>query len=174
MILDLIEGRRMWWGFAFELLDEYFRFLEGLVPGTVRHPEFFRHYGETARRTWLGALALSAATDAEWLVPVVDDLRRTKTMNQPIHVRFAMDPDRWVRELREAAEHLKTTEDDPLADLESMTTEQMRSEIAIEQRCRTTRQCSHAEAQSGPCGDRCRIRGLRNWCLVTEHLPALL
>jgi hypothetical protein len=130
MILELIEGRRMWWGFEFELLDEYFRFLGGLVPGTVRHPEFFRHYGEIARRTWLGALALSAATDSEWLVPVVDDLRRTKTMNQLIHARFAVDPDRWVREMREAAEQLNTTEDDPLADLESMTTEEMRWEIA--------------------------------------------
>lgn len=129
MILDLIEGRRMWCGFEFELLDEYFRFLENLVPGSVRHREFFQHYREMAQRIWLGALALTAAIDAEWLGPVVEDLRHTKTMNQLIHARFALDPDRWVGEMRDAAKGLRTTEDDPLAALERMTIEEMRSEI---------------------------------------------
>jgi len=130
MILDLIEGRRMWCGFEFELLDEYFRFLEMLVPGAVRHRQFFDYYREIGQRIWLGALAMAAATDADWLVPVVEDLRRTKTMNQLIHARFALDPDRWVEGMREASTRLATSEDDPLAALEAMTTEEMRSEIA--------------------------------------------
>jgi hypothetical protein len=129
MMLELIEGRRMWCGFEFELLDEYFRLLQELVPGSVRHREFFEHYRETAQRIWLGALAMAAATDAVWLGPVVEDLRFTKTMNQLIHARFAVDPDRWVRELREAAERLATMDDDPLAALERMTVAEMRSEI---------------------------------------------
>ena len=129
MMLDLIEGRRMWCGFEFELLDEYFRFLEMLVPGAMRHRQFFDHYREMGQRIWLGALAMAAATDANWLVPVVEDLRRTKTMNQLIHARFALDPDRWVERMREASTSLATSEDDPLAALEAMATEEMRSEI---------------------------------------------
>jgi hypothetical protein len=130
IMLDLIEGRRMWWGFEFELLDEYFRFLEMLVPGAVRHRQFFEYYRENGQRIWLGALAMAAATDADWLVPVVEDLRRTKTMNQLIHARFALDPDRWVEGMLDASTRLATAEDDPLAVLEAMTAKEMRSEIA--------------------------------------------
>jgi hypothetical protein len=129
IMLDLIEGRRMWCGFEFELLDEYFRILEMLVTGAVRHRQFFDYYRETGQRIWLRALALAAATDAKWLVPVIEDLRRTKTMNQLIHARFAIDPDRWVTAMREASEKLVTTEEDPLAALEHMTSDEMRAEI---------------------------------------------
>lgn len=101
-----------------------------LVPGAVRHRQFFDFYREMGQRIWLGALAMAAATDADWLVPIVEDLRRTKTMNQLIHARFALDPDRWVERMREASTSLATSEHDPFADLEAMTTEKMRSEIA--------------------------------------------
>jgi hypothetical protein len=73
---------------------------------------------------------MAAATDADWLVPVVEDLRRTKTMNQLIHARFALDPDRWVEGMLDASTRLATAEDDPLAVLEAMTAKEMRSEIA--------------------------------------------
>lgn len=56
-MLEIIEGRRIWWGYEFEILDEFFRFLRYFAPDVIRYPQFFDHYGNVARQTWLGALA---------------------------------------------------------------------------------------------------------------------
>lgn len=129
MILELIENRRMWWGFEYELLDDFFRFLRQIIPDSVRYRQFFDHYGDIARQTWLGALALTAATGGESNGPVMEELRRTKTMNQLIHARFALDPQDWVHRMIDAMQNLKTTQTDPLEELEKMSTEEMRLEI---------------------------------------------
>jgi hypothetical protein len=129
LMLELIEAKRMWWGHEFEVIEDFFLFLERFAPGAIRHRDYFRHYGDVARQTWLGALALTAATGGPHFGPIIDSLRHTKTMNQLIHARFALNPGDWVASMADAAKELKTAASDPLAELERMSTEEMENEI---------------------------------------------
>lgn len=129
MILDLIEAKRMWWGHEFEAIEEFFLFLTMFAPDAIRHREYFEHHGDVARQTWLGALALAAATDGSHLGPIVEVLRHTKAVNQLMHARFALAPDEWVDQMISAAQQLKTTSTDPLADLDAMSLAEITTEI---------------------------------------------
>jgi hypothetical protein len=130
MMLDLIEGKRMWWGHEFEAIEDFFLFVTRFAPKAIRYRDYFEHHGTVARQTWLGALALTAATDGSHLGPVVEILRHTKALNRLIHARFALAPDRWVEQVAAAAEALETSAVDPLADLEKLPTDAIEAEIS--------------------------------------------
>jgi hypothetical protein len=46
-----------------------------------------------------------------------------------LHAGFALAPEKWLADMIEAAENLKTTAEDPLADIAKMSTEQITDEI---------------------------------------------
>jgi hypothetical protein len=129
MLLELIEAKRVWWGHEFEAVKEFFLFVTYFAPEAIRHREYFEHHGTVARQTWLGALALTVATDGSHLGPVAEFLTHTKAVNRLLHARFALAPDDWVKQIVEAAQSLKTTTDDPLVDLEKLSTNEIKAEI---------------------------------------------
>jgi hypothetical protein len=129
MILDLIDAKRIWWGHEFEAIQDFFTFLTKFAPGAIRYREYFDDRGLVARQTWLGALALTASTSGAHLGPLVESLRHTKALNRLLHARFALAPDEWVERMVIAAETLETTNDDPLADLDQLTTAEIEKEI---------------------------------------------
>ena len=127
--LELIDSVRMWWGHEFEAIQDFFLFLTQLAPDALANREYLDYYGNVARQTWLGILALAAANGGPGFGPVADSLRRTKTMNQLIHARFAVNPGEWVNRMSDAAGKLATTDSDVFADIEQMTMAGMQAEL---------------------------------------------
>lgn len=129
MMLELIDVKRIWWGHEFEAIDDFFAFLKTFVPDAIRFRQYFEHHGTVSQQTWLGVLALAASIDGPHFGPVAEDLRHTKAINQLLHAKFALAPDEWVAKMVAAAEGLETTDDDPLGDLTSLSTQQITDEI---------------------------------------------
>jgi len=129
MMLELIDVKRIWWGHEFEAIDDFFGFLRRFVPDAIRLPEYVEHHSTVSRQTWLGVLGLAAAVDGPHFGPVAEDLRHTKAVNQLLHAKFALAPDEWVAKMIAAAERLETTEEDPISDLTSLSTQQIIDEI---------------------------------------------
>ena len=129
MMLELIHVKRIWWGHEFEAVDDFFVFLTRFVPDAIRFRQYFEHHATVSQQTWLGVLALAASVDGPHFGPVAEDLRHTKAVNQLLHARFALAPDEWVTKMIAAAEGLETTDEDPLADLTSLSTQQITDEI---------------------------------------------
>lgn len=129
MILELIEARRMWWGYEVEAIHDFFGFLRTFVQDAIRYPQYLEHHGQVAQQTWLGVLAVAAAVDRPHLGSVVEDLLRTKARNQLLHARFALAPDDWVDNMIHAAENLSEVTEDPLVDVEGWSTQQLTDEI---------------------------------------------
>lgn len=74
-------------------------------------------------------LGLAASLEGSHFGPVAEDLRHTKAINQLLHARFALAPDDWVNKMVDAAKGLKTTTTDPLADLITMSTDEITAEM---------------------------------------------
>jgi hypothetical protein len=129
MLLDLIEAKRVWWGHEFEAVKEFFLFITYFAPDAIRYREYFEHHGTVARQTWLGALALTAATDGSHLGPVVEFLMHTKALNRLLHARFALAPGDWVDQMVAATQNLTTTTIDQLADLDKLSVAEITAEI---------------------------------------------
>jgi hypothetical protein len=127
--LELIDSARMWWGHEFEAIQDFFLFLTQLAPDALANRQYLDYYGNVARQTWLGVLALAAANGGPGFGPVAESLRRTKTMNRLIHARFAVNPGEWVDRMSDAASNLATTESDVFADIEQMTVAGMQAEL---------------------------------------------
>jgi len=129
MMLDLIEARRMWWGYEFEAVADFLRFVEQVAPEGIRHHEYFDDRCVTAQQTWLGALALLASTNGEHLGPLAKSLQHTKALNRLLHARFALAPDEWVDRMAFAAERFDTTDTDRFTYLEKLTIDEVEREI---------------------------------------------
>ena len=92
MILELIDARRMWWGYEIEAISDFFTFLRGLIPDAIQYPQYLEHHAEVAPQIWLGVLALAARMDGPYFGPLAEDLLRLKAQTQFLHARFAWHP----------------------------------------------------------------------------------
>jgi len=129
MILELIDARRMWWGYEIEAIADFFRFLKTLIPDAIEYPQYLEHHREVAPQVWLGVLAVATTVDGPYFGPVAEDLLRLKAQSQLLHARFALAPDDWVEKMIQAAENLREETEDPLADVEGWSSQQLLDEI---------------------------------------------
>lgn len=98
-MLNLIQARRMWCGYEFEAIDDFFSFLTLFAPDAIRAPEYFIRHSEASRQIWLGGLALLSAYPEIRIDNVIDTLALAKARNQLLHATFAANPNRWVNHM---------------------------------------------------------------------------
>lgn len=130
LILEVIEFKRTWWGYEFEVISEFAGFVEAIAPDAVRTYQFFKYHGAIACERYLGALALIVAVrTGKFDVPIAT-LRRSKTSSRLLHARFAVDPEKWIERMIEVVdkEEVKTEED--FEGPSSMTIDEMEAEIS--------------------------------------------
>jgi hypothetical protein len=136
-VLELIEFRRTWWGYEFEVVSEFFGFVETIAPGTIRTHHFFDHHASIAREQYLGALALIVAvTTGKFEVPIAA-LQHAKASSQLLHARFAIDPEKWINRMIEVVDKEETKKEQDFEGPNAMTIEQMETEITALQNSAT-------------------------------------
>lgn len=129
-ILEMIEFRRTWWGYEFEVISEFLGFVETIAPGAIRTHHFFDHHASIAREQYLGALGLIVAvTTAKFEVPIAK-LQRAKASSQLLHARFAVDPEKWINRMIEVVDKEETKKEQDFEGPNAMTMEEMEAEIA--------------------------------------------
>ena len=127
-MLEVAGFTRMWHGYEFEVVTEFFDFLRTISPSCIRTRFFIdRALAENAR-TWIGVLAL-LALGAPTAVTQADAVRRTKLQNRVLHARFATDPNQWVDKMLAAAKGWQTTRENVFADLDNLSLDQLSAEI---------------------------------------------
>lgn len=131
LILELIEFRRTWWGYEFEVISEFFGFLEAVAAGAMRMHHFFEHHASVARQQYLGALALIVADNTGKFDLPIASLRRAKATSRLLHARFAIDPEKWIRRMIEVVDKEETKKQEDFQGPEGMTIEQIEAEIAL-------------------------------------------
>jgi len=130
IMLCLTEAKRMWEGHEFTRIKDFLEFFNMLAPGFWREKEFYKHHSQDARRTWIGALALLACPQEFDLSGLVATAQKNKAISRLLHAQFAADPSRFIRYVHETVTERKTTNANPLAHLEKLTTEDIEAQIA--------------------------------------------
>lgn len=128
-MLELVDARRMYWGFEFEVIDELLFFLDQHAPGAVRTRDHVEYHAGTMRQIWLGGLALLRATDRLRLEGAISDLHRLKLTNQLLHARLASDANGWVDRMIKSVEGWETTRDNVFAEYDGMSATQLSDEV---------------------------------------------
>ena len=128
-MLELCSARRMCPSYEFIVADYFLRALAGADVSAIRTREHLDYHKDANTRIYLGALAI-LAHGFPASPSTVDDVRRTKLVNQVLHASAAADPKRWLANLLECTGKMLVTSRDPLAPLDAATNDELRAVVA--------------------------------------------
>lgn len=128
VMLALCEGRRMCPSYEFIVADYFCRALGDANAAAVTTREHLDYHKDSSTRLYLGALALLAEGYAA-TPSAIDEVRKAKLVNQALHTRAATAPREWLAALLECTTKMLVTSSDPLAPLDALTAEELRSVV---------------------------------------------
>lgn len=128
VMLALCEGRRMCPSYEFIVADYFCRALVDADPAAVTTREHLDYHKDSSTRLYLGVLALLAEGYAA-TPSAIDEVRKAKLVNQALHTRAATAPREWLAALLECTTKMLVTSSDPLAPLDALTAEELRSVV---------------------------------------------
>jgi hypothetical protein len=129
VMLALSGGRRMCPSYEFVVADYFFRALEEASPTAITTRDHLDYHRDSSSRIYLGMLAL-LAHGIEAGPSSVEEVRKTKAINQVLHARAASAPKEWLEALLECTARVLVTQGDPLAPLDALTIEELRGAVA--------------------------------------------
>jgi hypothetical protein len=128
-MLELCGARRMCPSYEFIVAESFFKALENADAHALRTREHLCYHKDSNTRIYLGALAI-LAQGLPASPSAVDDVRRSKLINQVLHVRAAAAPREWLTNLLDCTSKMLVTSDNPLALLDAATNEELRAAVA--------------------------------------------
>jgi hypothetical protein len=131
IMLDLIGSRRMWHGYAFEVVWEFMQLLDATLPQSIRCPQYFHFHSQATVRDYLGILGLLVATGSV-NEDIVSEIKRDKLSNMLAHARFAADPSQWIESMLLFVEGKSMSAPDPWAGIDKLTIEEIEKEIEVQ------------------------------------------
>jgi hypothetical protein len=126
VMLALSGGRRMCPSYEFVVADYFFRALEEASPTAITTRDHLDYHRDSSSRIYLGMLAL-LAHGIEAGPSSVEEVRKTKAINQVLHARAASAPKEWLEALLECTARVLVTQGDPL---DALTIEELRGAVA--------------------------------------------